>query len=199
MKETEKTESLKNAEDALARIIGENRQAMSDFNSAMKVREEVSIRIGTRTTHIIRFGTVGLLLIVLALFYLIYTLTGNMRAITMHMVDVSANIQQMTTQFENVTQDIRGMRTAMESMNNNISTMNKSILVVPNMNHTIVQINDELSKMNQSVGHLNSNIYNMDGKIGRMDQRFSVLIDQMGAMTNDVDRMSAPMRFFPFR
>ncbi len=199
MKETAKTNSLKNTEDALSQVVSEFRHAMSDFNTAMKVREEVSIRIGTRTTYIIRYGMAGLLLIVVALFFLIYTLTGNMRAITTHMVDISANIHHMSTRFDNVTKDMRGMRTAMESMNRNISGMSKSIEVMPKMNQTISQIGDELSEMNLTIGQMDKNIYNMNGHLGRMDHRFGTLINQMGAMRNDVDRISAPMRFFPFR
>jgi hypothetical protein len=50
-------------------IVKDNRQAMAEFNQAMQRREELSIRIGRRTTQILRYGVIGMLLINGILFF----------------------------------------------------------------------------------------------------------------------------------
>lgn len=50
-------------------------QALEDFRRGVEYREQPSIRIGRRTTQIIRFGMTGLSVLGLVLFYLVFILT----------------------------------------------------------------------------------------------------------------------------
>ena len=68
---------------------------LRNFNEGMAHREQLSIRIGRRTTQIIRFGMLSMLMLGLALFYLIFILTKDFAAITIHMDDMSGNVNQM--------------------------------------------------------------------------------------------------------
>ncbi len=76
-------------------LLKEFRQGMADFNSAMKSREELSLRIAKRTTQLIRFTLVGLVVLGLAMFFLIWTLTSNMSSITDHMSVISEDMKSM--------------------------------------------------------------------------------------------------------
>ncbi len=69
--------------------------ALHEFNESMAHREQLSIRIGKRTTQIIRSGMISMLTLGLALFYLIFILTRDFSAITEHMDDMSGNMHQM--------------------------------------------------------------------------------------------------------
>ena len=56
--------------------------SLEDFRKGMEAREQLSTRIGARTTQIIRFGMFGLSILGLALFYLIFILTKDFATIT---------------------------------------------------------------------------------------------------------------------
>lgn len=163
--------SPKNSEEAFAEMIKEYSQAMDNFQQAMQLREDFSLRIAKRTTQIIRFGMIGMLLLAAAMFFLIYILMGNMQAITDHMIDMSGYMQNMSQRFDSITGDMQVMRTAMQSMEQNVQAM--------------PQMGQDMTQMNRSMGH--------------MSQNFGVLTNQVGAMTHDVNQMSRPMHFFPFQ
>ncbi len=71
-------------------IIGMVERALDDFRQGMEYREQLSIRIGRRTTQIIRFGMSALSILGLALFYLIFILTKDFSNITTHMTECPA-------------------------------------------------------------------------------------------------------------
>ena len=56
--------------------------ALSEFRQGMEARKQLSTRIGSRTTQIIRFGMFRLSILGLVLFYLIYILTKDLATIT---------------------------------------------------------------------------------------------------------------------
>jgi hypothetical protein len=64
-------------------------QALEDFRKGMEFREQLSIRIGRRTTQIIRFGMTGMTILGQVLFYLVFILTKDFSRITTHMTDMS--------------------------------------------------------------------------------------------------------------
>ena len=70
-------------------------RSLDDFRKGMEYREQLSIRIGRRTTQIIRFGMTGMAILGLALFYLIFILTKDFSDIRMHMTEMSGNAHDM--------------------------------------------------------------------------------------------------------
>jgi phospholipid/cholesterol/gamma-HCH transport system substrate-binding protein len=65
----------------LAQIV---ESSLRDLNSAMTKTEALSIRIGRRTTQIIRFSLGGLMVLGLIMFYLLYLLTRDMGAMAIN-------------------------------------------------------------------------------------------------------------------
>ncbi|QTR53222.1 MULTISPECIES: hypothetical protein [Thiothrix] len=135
-------------------IVKDNRQAMAEFNQAMQRREELSIRIGRRTTQILRYGVIGMLLINGILFFLVQSLSR-------HIHDMSNNIQTIST---------------------NVTEMERSFKLV----------NQQMGVMNQSIGTMQASTQYINYHLG-------IMTGQVGMMSQDVDKMSSPMRFFPFR
>jgi len=59
-------------------LVRENRAQMADFAEAMRLRDQLSLRIGSRTTQIIRFSAAALVVMGSAMVVLILTLTNQM-------------------------------------------------------------------------------------------------------------------------
>jgi len=55
---------------------------MIQLTASMKYQNELGVRIGKRTTQIIRFGMVGILALIIALFALIFILMTEITEIT---------------------------------------------------------------------------------------------------------------------
>ncbi|MDH3899516.1 MAG: hypothetical protein OEU51_00555, partial [Gammaproteobacteria bacterium] len=80
--------------------------ALHEFNEGMAHRENLSIRIGRRTTQIIRFGMTSMMMLGAALFYLIYILTSDFAVIREHMEMMSMHMSSMESNLTSVAGDI---------------------------------------------------------------------------------------------
>jgi hypothetical protein len=91
-----------------------------DFRMGMEHREQLSIRIGKRTTRIIRFGMTSMMMFGVALFYLIFILTKDFFRITTHMTAMSA-------QMDNMDGNVGSMTSSMHVLNNQFTDMNRTV------------------------------------------------------------------------
>ncbi|MDH3527098.1 MAG: hypothetical protein OEM43_06305, partial [Gammaproteobacteria bacterium] len=104
--------------------------AMREFRSGMEHREQMSTRIGRRTTQIIRFGMIGMAILGLALFYLIFILTKDFSQVTVHMEDMSGYMLEMQADIGSMAGDIGHMQKTILGINDNITVM-------PTMNNSV--------------------------------------------------------------
>ena len=145
---------------------------MADFLEAMRLRDELSIKIGRRTSQIIRVGAFTVSLLSLAIMYLTASLNQDMKKMSNRMDEISITMKSMNTSINAVPQmanRIDEIATTMKSMEGSIST-------VPAMATSVGNMSRDVNIMSQQLHFLNGNV---------------------GAMGRDVDRMSAPMRMFP--
>jgi len=188
-------------------MMEEFRQGMREFNDAMQKRESFSLRIAKRTTQIIRFTLLGMAILGIAMFFLIWTLTNNMNQITDHMSVMSKDIKAMRMDFHQVATDVK-------SISKDITFVRKDISA---LNHSLAFMQTDLSKLNQSVAGMGGNIltirrilaqmdksiHKMDLSVNGLDQKVGLLTISVGGMSGNISRMSrdmhtmtAPMRAF---
>jgi len=178
--------------DGMAQVIHEYRLAMADFNSSMKMREDLSLRIGRRTTQIIRFTMIAMTILGLAMFYLIHTLTSDMLHITQHMDEMSGYMKDMSLNF-------RAVATSVEEMKLSVDRMNVFMEAIPTMNTSVAQMSTDINKMTGDMKKMNDNMTTMSFDMANMSMQFVRVNGKLGSMGYDVNRMSSPMRFFPFQ
>ena len=190
-------------------MMEEFRQGMNDFNSAMQAREELSLRIGKRTTQIIRYTLFGLSILGLAMFFLIWTLTSNMNNITDHMEtmagdiksmrgdfqQVSSNLSSMKGDFSSVTKDLGAITHSVNFMQIDTSKLNKNI---GGMGTDITTLRKILAQMDKSVHHMGVNVTGMNQGVERLSMSVGAMSENISYMTDDIDKMVAPMRLMPF-
>lgn len=102
----------------------ENRGQMADFAKAMQLRDDFAVRIGRRTTQIIRFSLVGLTVLAFLMMALILTLISNMRDITTRMNEITQNIANMNGTFNQVAVDMRNMDASVARINDHLDVLN---------------------------------------------------------------------------
>jgi len=176
-----------------------------DFHAAMKLREEMGVRVATRTTQIIRYSMVIISILATAMFFLIYVLMDNMNNITYRMTDMSGYMKEMNQKFTVVADNVKDMRQSVDSMSQYISSMPEMTESVSSMRVDIADMSANMAKMSANMNSMNRHIGLMDRNMGtmsmdmmNMSQQFTSVNNKLGLMNYDVNRMSAPMRMFPF-
>jgi DNA-binding protein YbaB len=173
--------------------------AMREFNEAMKLREALSIRIGRRTTQIIRFSLIGMVLLMALMFHLILTLTSNMNDITKRMNSMAVYMDNMSKNFTSVADNVKAMRFSVDGMQEHIQVMGTMNLAMVSMKDSMLKMSGDMKNMNDNMAAMQKSMGRMSMDMGNMSYQFTSLTGYVGVMEQNVDRMASPMRMMPFR
>jgi len=173
--------------------------ALADFRKGMEAREQLSVRIGRRTTQIIRFGMFGLSVLGLALFYLIFILTKDFATITDEMERMSVNLTNMEGYFSSVSSDLTGIRQTLLVLNDNIMVLPVISSTVGNMDASLATMSGDLRTVTGQMASMNSNMASVNGNMQIMNKQITDMNMVMGHMAGNVNQISKPMKMFPFQ
>jgi len=180
-------------------IIAMVERSLDDFRKGMEYREQLSIRIGRRTTQIIRFGMTGMAILGLALFYLIFILTKDFSDIRMHMTKMSGYMHDMDQSFTTVTGKITQVNETMLKLNDSITVMPALNGSVGNMDHNLGVLSTDLHAMVEQIQYMNGNVTSMAGNMQILNNQFTDMNRIVGNMSGNVHDMAKPMKVFPFQ
>ena len=86
MASNKKTEPTEQSNDEICQIVS---TVMQDFRASMEMSREMSIKIGMRTTQIIRMGMLSVLILGAVMTYLITAMAGDFGRMAENMVAMS--------------------------------------------------------------------------------------------------------------
>ncbi|MDH5514447.1 MAG: hypothetical protein OEY45_04740 [Gammaproteobacteria bacterium] len=173
--------------------------SMREFREGMQHREQMSIRIGRRTTQIIRFGMTGMAILGMALFYLIFILTKDFSQVTKHMDHMSDYMQQMQGDIGSISSDIGLMQKTMMNINDNTTILPAMNNAVANMDGSLVNLSGDVHSMVEQIHAMNGNVGNMAANIQLLNRQITDMNVTMGYMSSNVNQMSKPMKMLPFQ
>jgi uncharacterized protein YoxC len=182
----------------LESIVANNHETMLAFNEAMGKRENLSIRIAKRTTQILRFGIISILMISGLMFFLIQSLSKHIDTMANNITDISTTMGSMDQSFTLVTQQLARIDATMTGLNQQITVISEDIHTVPQMSQTMHELKKSVDVMGLSMSSMTGDMRVLNHSTAGINQQFSTLIQQVGRMTSDVNQMSRPMKFFPF-
>jgi methyl-accepting chemotaxis protein len=174
-------------------------RSLDDFRKGMEYREQLSIRIGKRTTQIIRFGMTGMSILGLALFYLIFILTKDFSAIRGHMTEMSGYMHGMDQSFTTVTGTITRVYETLAVMNDSITVMPALNGSVDNMDTNLGTLSSDLHTMVEQIQYMNGNVANMTGNMQILNNQFTDMNRTVGNMAGNMHQIAKPMKAFPFQ
>lgn len=168
--------------------------SIKDFFEAMKIREEMSIRIGKRTTYITRFTMVLVALLSLVLFYLVNSLNTQIKVMSQQMVVMTEYMNDMRTDMHmlpsinhhmvNMSGQMGDIRHEVNRVATTMRFIDEHVSVMPAMRSNIAGMDNEISSINKKMNTMNYQFANMNQSVGRMNY--------------DVYRMATPMSRIPF-
>jgi hypothetical protein len=174
-------------------------RSLDDFRQGMDSREKLSIRIGRRTTQIIRFGMTGMGILGLALFYLIFILTRDFANIRTHMTEMSGYMHNMEQNFSTVAGTITQVHETLLVLNDSITVMPALNGSVGNMDTNLGLLSRDLRAMVEQVQYMNGNVTSMAGNMQLLNNQFTDMNRTVGHMSGNVNQMAKPMKVFPFQ
>jgi methyl-accepting chemotaxis protein len=172
---------------------------LAEFRKGMEAREQLSIRIGRRTTQIIRFGMFGLSVLGLALFYLIFILTKDFATITDEMERMSVNLTNIEGYFASVAGDIGHIRQTLHVLNDNVMVMPVISRTVGSMDTSLASMSGDLQTITGLMNTMNNNMASVNGNLQVMNRQITDMNSVIGHMAGNVNQISKPMKMFPFQ
>jgi hypothetical protein len=174
-------------------------RSLDDFRKGMEYREQLSIRIGRRTTQIIRFGMTGMAILGLALFYLIFILTKDFSNITTQMTAISGYMLNMDESFTTVAGTITRVHETLTVMNDSITVMPDLNVSVDSMDSNLGTLSTDLHSMVEQIHFMNGNVSGMTGSMQLLNNQFTDMNRTVDYMSGNVNQMAKPMKIFPFQ
>lgn len=174
-------------EDRLAESV--SREERIDFKG---------VQDSKRTHQIGRISMLFVLLLTPPVFFLIWTLVGAMGIITDRMEHMKVQVATMRGDFDEVA-------TRMMAINKAVVRMSGNISVIPPMEKRLNGMRSDFDVITVSMGTISPDVATidetlsvMDHDMAQMNQVFGLLNSNVFGMRRNVNRMSSPMRMFPF-
>lgn len=181
-------------------------QSLRDFRRAMELRDALTIRIARRTTQIIRFSMISIILLMGSVFYLLYLLNSNVTGVNQDMNHVSHHMENISNNLVLVTDNI-------VSLKHSVDNVNYFLSVMPSVDESIHNIETQMAKMNVKLASIDDRMYNLSNHLDNVNQSVISIDNNMLGLSADiaslnyqfsglgynVNRIAAPMKFFPFQ
>jgi len=133
--------------------------------------------------------------IVLALygFFLIYSLTSDMRRIAISFdPEMSAHMATMTKSVDALTSDINTMTEQVRQMNANIQTISGKMAALDNLSPML----GELRTMDNSLGDMNTSVSGLDRSVNGLGYSVDQMSRDTYRMQHDMHKVGKPLGFF---
>ena len=133
--------------------------------------------------------------IVLALygFFLIYSLTSDMRRIAISFdPEMSAHMATMTKSVDALTSDINTMTEQVRQMNANIQTISGKMAALDNLSPML----GELRTMDNSLGDMNTSVSGLDRSVYGLGYSVDQMSRDTYRMQHDMHKVGKPLGFF---
>ncbi len=168
------------------------------FHKVSFERSKLGAEIAWRTTMIIRVSTIGVMLLAPVLFYLIFTLTMNMKDIRSYMIEMAANMDVMQQSFRIVSAKVVGMDESVKAMDQDIRIIPDIALAVAGMNKNMLSIQANMNNVQSYMGTMRNDMALLSEDITAMHLAFIFVNDRLRFINADVHQFTKPLTFVPF-
>lgn len=179
-------------------IVDTMAEAMRDLKSAMKYELDLSVSIRKRTTQIVRFGIGGILVLIFALFALIFVLRMDLNRMTERMSEIASYVQQVDKNIVTIANNMNDVKQSLSHLDVHTKSLLKLSDSIDKMSEDVIAINGNITYINDNIFLLSDNVNRISGDISQMNYEINHLNRQFSLLGYDVNKISSPMQFFPF-
>ena len=167
---------------------------MRDFRESMEMSREMSIKIGKRTTQIIRMGMLSVFILGAVMTYLITTMAGDFGRMTTNMVAMSGYMKSMEKNFAQVSGRLAHMDLILTKMGESVYVLPEISKTMNIMGRSTYQMSSDIHVMVGDVGAMQTDVSSMTGSLDTMDKKVGGMNSAVHDMTGSMRRMNGEMR-----
>jgi hypothetical protein len=172
--------------------------SLKEFRESMEYRERLSVRIGRRTTQIVRFGMTGLTILGAALFYLIFILTKDFAEITDHMTEMTAYMANMENHFSTVAMTMGQVQRTLLHIDESVNVIPALNNSIANMDYNTGSLSTDMHALTEQITYMNNNVTGITANMQLLNNQFTDMNRIVSGMAANVNQISKPMKIFPF-
>ncbi|MCK5698040.1 MAG: hypothetical protein KAI02_07750 [Gammaproteobacteria bacterium] len=172
------------------------------FDKTVNAQEELNHQMNRKTSKIILFGSIAMVLLCISLVFIAWSLKQNAEGMNRSMQVVASNVASMNRNMEQTQISLNNMNKGINTMNLYIQSLTDSSLNAPMIPVTqstevlsiiaksVQLMQSDMSGVNKNINHLNYNLNTINKQIKNLNRSLIGI--------NQNTRMPSPSKMFPF-
>ncbi len=169
--------------------------AMQDFKEGGRLRDKEGTRIARRTSQIVRWSFLGMVLLGIGLSILLVLLADSLFTATEKITGIHETTIEMSRDLNRVSGTMAGMATDISTLSATVGGIHDHMA---GMRSSVGDIDGTLVPLESHIGTMAGQVGNMAQDMRRIDQRLDAITRAMGGLSRDMNDMSSPMRLMPW-
>lgn len=173
-------------------------EALLQFNNTVKSQEEQNLRLGNRTSSIISFGVIAVILLSIGVVYLTWSQKNDMKEMEKHLIGMTNNISVMSDAVVKMQRNMEKSEVGINQLSHHAQSISHSLKQKENLTGTLMTISDTIHLLqadahgfDKSIGDINYNLNNINKQMKSLNRKLSFMVQ-------DANRMPSPTKMFPF-
>ncbi|MCK5647946.1 MAG: hypothetical protein KAI22_03620 [Gammaproteobacteria bacterium] len=168
------------------------------FNDAIKSQEELNLRISRRTSLIVQYGVLTVILLVIGIGFFSWSLRHDIDRMSGYMESMAKDASVMSNAVINMQSSMSSMEEGINNVVSHTQSISSAIIQTDNSVAVLSNIANSVNLMQNDVRGLNKSLGTMNYNLTKINKHMRDLNKKLGVMGHDVNRMSSPVKMFPF-
>jgi len=164
------------------------------LSDSIKSQEKLNYHTGRRISQIVRYATLIIILLFIAVIFLAWSQKHDTDAIN----NMAKNISLMGNAISKMQTNTKDMDDGISQMASHTRAMSNAIVQTDGSEAILSDISDSVKLMQKDSQGFNKNLEAMNYNLSTINNQIRKLNKKLGVMGHEVNRKSSPSRMFPF-
>ncbi|MCW8933057.1 MAG: hypothetical protein OQL19_22800 [Gammaproteobacteria bacterium] len=173
-------------------------EALLQFNRSVLSQEEQNLQMGRRTSYIISFGVLAIILLAIGVVYLTWSQKNDMKKMNDYMEGMTKSISVMSDAVVGMQTTMRKVEGGVNELSYHAQSISHAINQKENVTGTLLNISDTIRLLQTDAQGFKKGMGDVNYNLGNINKQMKNLNRKLSVMVQDVNRMPSPTRMFPF-
>lgn len=165
-----------------------------EFNRAIKSQEQLN----RRSSFMVQFGIIFIIAAAIGAFYMVWSLKTEMQQMNDYIANMSKDVSVMSRSMSTMKSSMGSMEQGIDEVVGYTNSISRAIVQSDNSVAVMTHIANSVGSMQQDFKSLNQNVSSVNYNLNSINKHIQSLNNKLGVMGQDVNRMSSPVKMFPF-
>lgn len=173
-------------------------EVLLQFNDTVKSQEEQNLRLGNRTSYIISFGVIAVILLSIGVVYLTWSQKNDMKKMEQYLIGMTNNISVMSDAVVEMRRSMNKSEAGINQLSHHAQSISHSLNQKENLTGTLINISDTINLLQADAHGFDKSIGNINYNLNNINKQMKSLNKKLRFMIQDTNRMPSPTNMFPF-